>query len=186
MRRQPLHAGPCRHPEKGAAKGRTGVHRRSGRVTGAGRRGVGGEECGGVSAGGMAVAPPVRRRAFRVRSPTTPPDAPERGAAAADIRRTRTGHRAICRGYSSGSRIPDGDGFATTRGRPDNHLPVPRPGVNPARQDVMSRRTRQTAQPVHAGSISTQKALTAVVRHISRVKKGSAAKIGPRFVPLIK
>ncbi len=51
-----------------------------------GRRGVAGEECGGVSAGGMAVAPPGRRRAFRVRSPTAPPDAPERRAQAADSR----------------------------------------------------------------------------------------------------
>ncbi len=66
-----------------------------------GRRGVGGEECGGVPAGGMAVAPPVRRRAFRVRSPTTPPDATERGAEAADTRRTRTGLRALCREYPS-------------------------------------------------------------------------------------
>ena len=32
-----------------------------------GRRDVEGEECGGVSAGGMAYAPPGRRRAFRVR-----------------------------------------------------------------------------------------------------------------------
>ena len=51
-----------------------------------GRRGIEGEECGGVSAGGMAVTPPGRRRAFRVHSPTTPPDAPERGAQAADTR----------------------------------------------------------------------------------------------------
>ncbi len=60
-----------------------------------GRRGVAGEECGGVSADGMAVAPPIRRRAFRVRSPTTSPDAPERGAEAADTRRTRTGLRVL-------------------------------------------------------------------------------------------
>ena len=46
----------------------------------------------------------------------------------------------------------DGGGFATARGWPDMHLPVPRPGANPARQDAMSRRTRQTAQPVHAVS----------------------------------
>ena len=30
------------------------------------------------------------------------------------------------------------------------HLPIPRPGANPARQDAKSRRTRQNAQPVHA------------------------------------
>ncbi len=39
-----------------------------------------------MSAGGMALAPPGRRRAFRVRSPTAPPHAPERGAQAADTR----------------------------------------------------------------------------------------------------
>ena len=44
----------------------------------------------------------------------------------------------------------DGGGFATARDWPDMHLPAPRPGANPARQDAMSRRTRQTAQPVHA------------------------------------
>ena len=65
------------------------------------RRGVEGEECGGVSAGGMAYAPPGRRRAFRVRSPTTPPNAPERRAEVADSRRTRTGLRALCREYPS-------------------------------------------------------------------------------------
>ncbi len=80
-----------------------------------GRRGVGGEECGGVSAGGMAVAPPVRRRAFRVRSPTTPPDAPERGAEAADTRRTRAGLRALCREYPSNC-CPQTDADSRLRG----------------------------------------------------------------------
>ena len=115
-----------------------------------GRRGVEGEECGGVSAGGMAVAPPVRRRAIRVRSPTTPPDATERGAEAADTRRTRTGLRAVCRGYPSGRRTPRRRRIRDRAGRPDIHLPIPRPGADPARRDAMSRRTRQTAQPVHA------------------------------------
>ena len=82
--------------------------------------------------------------------------------------RTRTGLRAVCRGYPSGRRIPGGGGFATARGRPDDHLPIPRPGANPARRDAMSRRTRQTAQlvlatvraqPVHAvkSTLFTQK-----------------------------
>ena len=80
-----------------------------------GRRGVEGEECGGVSAGGMAVAPPVRRRAFRVRSPTTPPDATERGTEAADSRRTRTGLRALCREYPSNC-CPPTDADSRLRG----------------------------------------------------------------------
>ena len=80
-----------------------------------GRRGVEGEECGGVSAGGMAVTPPVRRRAFRVRSPTTPPDAPERGAQAEDTRRTRTGLRALCREYPSNC-CPQTDADSRLRG----------------------------------------------------------------------
>ncbi len=79
------------------------------------RRGVEGEECGGVSAGGMAVTPPGRRRAFRVRSPTTPPDATERGAEAADSRRTRTGLRALCREYPSNC-CPQTDADSRLRG----------------------------------------------------------------------
>ena len=80
-----------------------------------GRRGVEGEECGGVSAGGMAYAPPGRRRAFRVRSPTTPTDAPERRAEAADSRRTRTGLRALCREYPSNC-CPQTDADSRLRG----------------------------------------------------------------------
>ena len=80
-----------------------------------GRRGVEGEECGGVSAGGMAYAPPGRRRAFRVRSPTTPPDAPERRAEVADSRRTRTGLRAHCREYPSNC-CPQTDADSRLRG----------------------------------------------------------------------
>ena len=80
-----------------------------------GRRGVEGEECGGVSAGGMEVAPPVRRCAIRVHSPTTPPDATERGAEAADTRRTRTGLRALCREYPSNC-CPQTDADSRLRG----------------------------------------------------------------------
>ena len=80
-----------------------------------GRRGVEGEECGGVSAGGMAYAPPGRRRAARVRSPTTPPDATERGTEAADSRRTRTGLRALCREYPSNC-CPQTDADSRLRG----------------------------------------------------------------------
>ncbi len=90
-----------------------------------GRRGVEGEECGGVSAGGMAVAPPGRRRAFRVRSPTTPPDAPERGAEAADTRRTRTGLRALCREYPSNC-CPQTDADSRLRGAGQIRICQPR------------------------------------------------------------
>ncbi len=80
-----------------------------------GRRGVEGEECGGVSAGGMAYAPPVRRRAFRVRSPMTPRNVPERGAEAADTRRKKTGLRALCREYPSNC-CPQTDADSRLRG----------------------------------------------------------------------
>ncbi len=81
---------PARRPKKGDAKVRTGVRRRSGRVT--------------------------RARATRHR---------------------RRGMRGCVCGRDGG--------YAA---RPQARLP--RPGANPARRDAMSRRTRQTAQPVHA------------------------------------
>ena len=141
---------PARRPRKGDAKVRTGVRRRSGCVTGA-----------GGEASKARNAEVCLRAGWRLRRPAA--GAPS-ASAARRLRRTRP--NAERRRWTSGGReqvsgrfvgctqaavaLLDGGGFATARGRPDDHLPIPRPGADPARQDAMSRRTRQNAQPVHA------------------------------------
>ena len=140
----------ARRPRKGDAKVRTGVRRRSGRVTGAG-----GEASQARNAGVCL------RTGWRLRRPAA--GAPS-ASAARRLRRTRPNAERRRRTHEGREQVSgrfvgctqaavallDGGGFATARGRPDEHLPIPRPGANPARQDAMSRRTRQTAQQVHA------------------------------------
>ena len=79
-----------------------------------------------MSAGGMAYAPPGRRRAFRVRSPTTPPNAPERRAEAADSRSDENRYPGALPGVPKQLLSPNRCGFAAARGWPDTYLPVPR------------------------------------------------------------
>ena len=143
-------AAPARRLQIGDAKVRTGVHRRSGCVTGA-----------GGEASKARNAEVCLRAGWRMRRPAA--GAPS-ASAARRLRRTRP--NAERRWLTLGGReqvsgrffgciqaavaLLDGGGFATARGWPDMHLPVPRSGADPARQDAMSRRTRQTAQQVHA------------------------------------
>ena len=141
---------PARRPRKGDAKVRTGVRRQSGCVTGA-----------GGEASKARNAEVCLRAGWRLRRPVA--GAPS-ASAARRLRRTRPNaerRRRVPEGREQVSgrfvgciqaavALLDGGGFATARGRPDYHLPIPRPGANPARQDAMSRRTRQNVQPVHA------------------------------------
>ncbi len=145
----PIPPVPARRPQTGDAKVRTGVRRRSGRVTGAGVEASKARNTGVCLRAGWrlrrpAAGAPSASAARRLRR--TRPNAERRRPTPA---RTRTGLRAFCRGYPSGRRIPGGGGFATARGRPDIHLPIPRSGPDPARRgcDVAAYPTNRPAGP---------------------------------------